>query len=358
MKIICMYLPQYHEIPENNEWWGDGYTEWVAVKKAKSLFKGHQQPVVPLNNNYYDLVKDGIKTWKWQAALAKKYNIYGFCVYHYWFNGKMLLEKPMEILLDHPEIEIHYSLCWANEPWARNWDGKYNDVLMPQSYGDRNDWVAHYNYMLKFFEDTRYIKIDNKPVVHIYKSTDIPNLKDMQEVWNKMAVESGFNGIYWVSAKNSNNIDTRTELFDHYYYFEPSYTLKYDYGKIDRFFYMAAASFRHLENAFRMNKTVEKRVSTRHTWKQIEKRPVDPNISLGTFFEWDNTPRRGFEGTVYIGGTPVGFRDHIKKLSKKIGKNDFLYINAWNEWGEGAHLEPDTRWKYGFLKALRDGTLE
>ena len=123
MKILALYLPQFHTFPENDRWWGKGYTEWTAVRKARPMFPGHDQPKVPLGQNYYDLVKNGVQTLTWQAKLMKQYGVYGLCMYHYWFNGKLLLEKPMEILRDHPEIDMRYTICWANEPWARTWDG-------------------------------------------------------------------------------------------------------------------------------------------------------------------------------------------------------------------------------------------
>ena len=181
VKILALYLPQFHSIPENDKWWGNGYTEWTAVKNAKPLFANHYQPRIPLDNNYYDLSNNSGKTWFWQAELARKFGIYGFCIYHYWFEGKQLLERPMEILRDHKEMDINYCICWANETWSRNWYAQERTVLLEQRYGDESAWIKHFEYLNTFFRDKRYIKIDNKPVINIYHSQEITCLKEMLE---------------------------------------------------------------------------------------------------------------------------------------------------------------------------------
>ena len=156
MKIIPVYLPQYHTIPENDRWWGKGFTEWTNLKAAKPLFEGHYQPRIPLNNNYYDL--SDIDTLKWQCRIAREHGIYGFAMYHYWFNGHLLLEKPMEMLLAHPQIDINYCICWANHDWSDGWKAKKGKAktLITHDFNDEQDWVEHFNYMLKFFKDCRY----------------------------------------------------------------------------------------------------------------------------------------------------------------------------------------------------------
>ena len=187
MKVIPVYLPQFHTIPENDEWWGEGFTEWHNVKNAKPLFDGHYQPRVPLNNNYYDL--SCVDTLKWQAELANKYGIYGFCMYHYYFNGHKLLEKPMEMLLAHPEIDLKYCICWANHDWTDGWkatDG-HERILIAHDFDDEASWVEHFNYLLPFFKDPRYISEDNKPFMVIYVPNIIKKLNKMLTLWNKMA---------------------------------------------------------------------------------------------------------------------------------------------------------------------------
>lgn len=354
MKALALYLPQYHQIPENDEWWGEGYTEWTAVRQAKSMYKAHVQPKQPLDGKYYDLVKEGVETWSWQSKLAKDNGLYGFCIYHYWFNGKMLLEKPMEILLDNPQINLRYCICWANEPWARTWDGKPTSVLIDQVYGDEEEITEHFDYLLKFFNDDRYIKIKNKPIVNLYRSVNIPYLEEMIAIWNQKAKDNGFDGIYWVSALTSEKNDDRKDLFDHYYYFEPGYTLKRDLGLLNRTTYLFQAEIRHILNCFRKEKTVERRININLLWRRIEKRTKNALISPGTLVSWDNTPRKKELGKVIHHSTPISFERHLAKLQSNYSWDDLLYINAWNEWGEGAYLEPDELYKDGYLKAIKN----
>lgn len=355
MKILAMYLPQYHAIRENDKWWGEGYTEWTAVKNARPLFAGHQQPKVPLNHNYYDLVKQGVQTWKWQAELANQYNIYGFCIYHYWFCGKQLLEKPMEILRDTPEIDINYCICWANETWRRNWYNQEREILVEQTYGDAKDWKQHFEYLLSFFKDKRYIKIDNKPVVHIYHSQDISKLKEMLDLWNNMARMEGFAGIYLISGATSAGIDMREDLIDAHYYFEPGYTLKNDLGISAQLCYNVQVAYKKIMNRFRGKKHLEHIVRIDTIWRRIEKRLSCDGYYPGTFPMWDNTPRAGNIGLYYSGSTPERFKKHLKNISEKyLNYSGYLYINAWNEWGEGAYLEPDELNLYGYLNAIEE----
>ena len=162
MKIIAFYLPQFHSFPENDEWWGKGFTEWTNVKRAKPSFKGHYQPRIPLNKNYYNLTD--VNALKWQADIAKKYGVYGFCYYHYWFDGHMLMEKPMEIMLQNKEVDLPFCICWANENWTKAWAQHSRKVLIAQTYGDKKDWEKHFYYLLPFFKDKRYIYKDGMPI--------------------------------------------------------------------------------------------------------------------------------------------------------------------------------------------------
>ena len=222
-KIIAFHLPQFHCIPENDEWWGEGFTEWTNTKKATPLYKGHYQPREPYKDNYYNLLdKESIK---WQTDTAKKHGIYGFCYYHYWFNGKLLLEKPVEILLNEKDIEFPFCLCWANEPWTRAWDGGEKEVIMPQSYGNEENWEKHINYLLQFFKDERYIKIDNKPVFVIYRSNNINRCDELISYWNEKCVENGFNGIYLIEEINTFQDKPILKLSQAVLEFEPMLTV-------------------------------------------------------------------------------------------------------------------------------------
>lgn len=353
MKVIAMYLPQYHTFPENDEWWGKDYTEWTAVKRGKPLFRGHIQPRIPLNNNYYNLVEDGVNTWKWQAETAKKYGVYGFAIYQYWFSSeKQLMNRPMEILLEHPEIDINYCICWANESFTRTWYGLENQVLMEQVYGDESDWRKHFEYNLHFFKDERYIKVDNKPLFQIYKSSDIENLRGMLDCFNKWAVEEGFSGIYVVSGKTAANQEARKELIDGYYYFEPGYTLKHGFSKTDKIQYDISVLVNTVLNRFRKDKKLERYISIKKIYKGITDRQYESNEYPCIFPDWDNTPRRSYKGLVYKGASKECFYGALKKLVEK--NPEFIYINAWNEWGEGAYLEPDEYRKYEFLEAVKE----
>lgn len=354
VKILALYLPQFHSIPENDKWWGKGYTEWTAVKNAKPLFANHYQPRIPLDNNYYDLSNNSGKTWFWQAELARKFGIYGFCIYHYWFEGKQLLERPMEILRDHKEIDINYCICWANETWSRNWYAQERTVLLEQRYGDESAWIKHFEYLNTFFRDKRYIKIDNKPVINIYHSQEITCLKEMLECWNRLAIQEGYAGVYIVSGATSKGTDIREELIDAIYEFEPGYVLKNLLNGKDKYQYLFRTGISRLLNRVRKNKLLEHKIDIGMIYKYIENTVLSENVFPGTFPQWDNTPRTGSSGLCYINSSPELFREHLQALRTKYGNRKFLYINAWNEWGEGAYLEPDERYKYEYLQAISD----
>lgn len=357
MKVLAMYLPQYHEVEENNIWWGTGYTEWTAVKKAKAYSKEQVQPRVPLNNNYYDLSDKDAKTWKWQADLAREYNVYGFVIYHYWFKtGKQLLEKPMEILLQHPEININYCVCWANETWTRTWYGTENEVLLLQEYGRENEWKNHFDYLLQFFKDKRYIKIDNKPVINIYHTFEINDLKEMISYWNKLAIDNQFNGVYVISGNTGAKLDNRVALFDAYYNFEPSYSLIHKTNRRERAQYGICVKSRELLNRFFKTKIIERPINGDVFIKRMLRDDPIANTKVfpGVFPQWDNSPRRQYKGTFFKKMTPERFREQVNRIGAKYSGAEFLYVNAWNEWGEGAYLEPDEVNGYRFLEVLRD----
>lgn len=360
MKFIAMYLPQYHEIKENNEWWGKGYTEWDAVRGGVSLFKGHIQPRVPLNNNYYDLSDESATTWEWQADLANKYGVYGFCIYHYWFfTGDQLLEKPMEILLQHPEIKIRYMICWANHTWRRTWYGVQDEILKEQRYGDEEEWRNHFSYLLKFFKDERYIKVDNKPVINIYNSWDIDRLEEMRTLWEQLAIDNGFDGVYIVSGNVGRRLEYRYNLVDAFYNFEPGFTLTNKISMYRRVKYVIGRKRRRIVNKFKCKKILEggvidaKDIYIKNCFC-LERGSV--KCYLGTFPQWDDTPRRQYKGMCYLSNKDLFYKNllEIKETLHRCNRdNDFVYINAWNEWGEGAYLEPDENSRYSFLEAIK-----
>lgn len=344
-KIIAFYLPQYHTIPENDEWWGKGFTEWTNVKKAKPMFFGHNQPRVPLNDNYYDLMNPN--TFTWQVELANQYGIDGFCFYHYWFNGKLLLEKPLEMYLEHKEWNKNYCFSWANEPWARTWDGQNKNVLMPQEYAGLDDINNHFDYMLDFFKDERYIKIDNKPVFVLYRSNSISYLDDMIKIWNERAKNTGFDGVYFVETLTSYSSEKYSKDTQATVYMEPMYILS-QRSKVTRILQTVKSPIKR-----------NKRISYSFIWKNlISKECLDKQSWAGAFADWDNSARKAKRNMVIKGCDLKKFRKYFSKIYSKAKSSEtpYIFFNAWNEWAEGTYLEPDEKNKYGYLDIIKDIT--
>lgn len=373
MKTIAFFVPQYHEIPLNNKYWGKGFTEWVNVKNAKPMFEGHKQPRVPLNDNYYNLLDK--KTKLWQQELAKKYGIYGFCYYHYWFNGKMLLEKPCEQILDDKELNLPFCFCWANEAWSMEWTGKQK-VIMPQFYGDKKEWEEHWNYLSKFFKDQRYIKENGKPILVLYRPESISCLKEMLSYWRTLAERDGFPGIIFMSQSPQFMFDKRLDhsQIDYDIEYEPrtsQVTMNKDKFKALKqirrdFMGFCEKKFgwdlRRFGAGFIAKVTNTQRPNYDETWNHIlNRKPYSKKSIPCAFVDWDNSPRYHERGRVYIGSSPQKFKEYFSKFLKKARKEfnkDYMFIFAWNEWGEGGYLEPDEDNKYGYLEAVREALLE
>lgn len=357
MKLLSLYLPQFHEIKENNEWWGDGYTEWNAVKNAKALYKNHSQPRVPLNNNYYDLSKEDGSVWQWQAELAQKYGVYGFCIYHYWFStGEQLLEKPMEILLKHKEVDINYCICWANETWKRTWYSSQSEILKEQKYGDEEEWRNHFSYLLPFFFDKRYIKVDNKPVVCIYHTKDIKELDLMVECWNELAKLNGLPGVYIISCNYDGGFDDRKSI-DAYYDYEPWSSIYKRNNSIKIVKKRVCGKLIRIYNKWRNSTKPMFKISAKYL-ANVERETTYKNKKnyLGITPAFDDTPRRPQKATIITSSPDFFYQElvRIKGLLEKDNRNDdFVFVNAWNEWGEGAYLEPDETNGYAYLEAIR-----
>jgi len=365
MKIIPVYLPQFHIIPENDEWWGKDFTEWTNVRKARPLFKGHYQPRVPLDKNYYDLNR--IETLKWQCELARKYGIYGFCFYHYWFNGHLLLEKPMEMLLTHPEIDINYCVSWANHDWTDGWKASKGraTILISHDFDDEKDWVNHFHYLLPFFRDQRYMKEENKPLMVIYIPNLIRKLNKMLDLWNQMAIEAGFDGLAFIYQSAGCCFDNSWDRskFTYGIEFQPGF-VGFKNGK-SRFFFPGLIKYSHQVKAFlRIKKSFfvgkEETVKENYdeTWRKIlEMRPSRKNMIPSAFVDWDNTPRRPKDGSVYIGANPEKFEKYFRQLvqnARDYYHQDKIFVFAWNEWTEGGYLEPDEKYSYGYLEAIHN----
>lgn len=362
-KIIAMYLPQYHCIPENDEFWGKGYTDWVTVKKAEPLYEGHYQPQVPLNDNYYDLSEK--KSVKWQAKLAHDHGIYGFGVYHYWFNNeKNLLTKPAEIIRDNDDVNINYFFCWDNGNWKRSWSNvpgndwvpiadipssKPNEpqILIPYILGSEPDWINHYNYLSSHFQSERYIKIDNKPVFCIFGYSK--NLLPMCECWNECAKKEGFNGVH-IIFKNprENNLPPKTPRYNYEPHATGWWTPLSIWGRFLRKIHLFQPKVYDVTYYDYDN-----------LWQKIlsnAKKHPEKELCHGAFVSYDDSPRRGkLKSRIIKGASPQKFEKYMSELVK-ISNNqdkDFIFLTAWNEWGEGAYLEPDTNNSYNYLKALK-----
>lgn len=370
IKTIAFYLPQYHAIPENDKFWGKGFTEWVNTKKATPLFEGHYQPKVPLNENYYNLLDDNVKIW--QADLAKKYGVFGFCYYHYWFkDGKKLLEKPLEQMLKNKDVNIPFCMSWANENWSKRWDGGNQEIITEQDYGTEDDWKKHLLYMVQFFKDERYITLNGDPVFLIYKPEEIPDLHRMVTYWQSEIKKFGFNRICLMIQNSgwyfSPSYDDRD--FDYQIKFEPYFSKQYaekDLNKIKRrqIAYQILKEVRLEKPIYAFVKSRKKVVGNDKPLSifsydkeciDILNGPHSRKIVQGLFTDWDNTARRK-NGFVFKGGNPEKFGKCAKNLFNLMReKNDLplVFINAWNEWAEGAYLEPDEKHGYAYLEQLQ-----
>lgn len=345
MKVIAYYLPQYHETKENNEWWGKGFTEWTNVKNMKPLFKKHEQPKIPLNHNYYNLLEK--QTIENQAELAKKYNIYGFAIYHYWFEGDRLLDKPLENILKFKDIDMNYCLFWANHSWIRSWEGK-STILKKQTYGEEEEWEKHFNYLNQFFQDKRYIKVENKPMFLIYKANEINRFNDRIEYLEKRCKEVGFDGIHIVeSAQHYQKFEPQKKT-NAILYSEPAYTMSQN-----------AIYLKILHKILRKINLTPMRYDGLKILKKLVIKNRKYNIKnayLGLFNGWDNTPRHKNRGYIITKVDTNNFRKILSEQKKWLKENneEFIFYNAWNEWAEGMYLEPDSKDKYEYLKVLKE----
>lgn len=354
MKIIAYYLPQFHEIEENNKWWGKGFTEWTNIKSAKKLYLKHIQPKKPLNKNYYNLLNK--ETVEWQTNLAVKYGIYGFCYYHYWFNGRKILEKPAENLLKWKDINQKFCFCWANHSWRKTWNGT-NQTLLEQLYGNEKEWKDHFNYLLKFFNDSRYIKIDNKPILILFRSKEIPMLDERIKFYTEEAKKNGFNGIFIIESLNLKKEYKKSNFSSAVVLREPNlgivssnYFLRFMY-KIKRMF---KKNYLGKPMIFNFNSITKN--SLNYAKKYIKKFKDNETIFLGSFTSWDNTPRHEKRGFVIENGNPEKFKKYLLEQKKLMKKNEieYIFLNAWNEWAEGMYLEPDEKYKYEYLEAIKE----
>lgn len=369
VKLISFYLPQFHTIPENDEWWGTGFTEWTNVRKAQPFFTGHDQPKVPLLGEY-DLTDDTTK--RWQAELAKQYGIFGFCYYHYWFkDGKKLLEKPVEQMLANKEIDLPFCFSWANENWSKNWDGGNREVIMQQDYGTQPDWERHFQYLLPFFKDERYITVDGRPLFVIYKPDQIADLFQMTNYWRKRAVEEGFPGLCLAFQFPTYYADMyyRDDIFDFRIGFEPVHARNLksmrpgtsEKVKLIRRYLgeNILSEYRKKRMKFTPGGYSNSQTLAMYFYDEVWEKILNANWTdefiPGAFVDWDNTPRNK-HGLVHAGFSIEKFQSYMTQLIARARKESkpMIFINAWNEWGEGAFLEPDKKYEYQKLEAVKN----
>jgi hypothetical protein len=338
-KALAFYLPQYHPIPENDEWWGKGFTEWHNVTRARPLFPGHYQPHLPAELGYYDLRVPEVRMA--QAELARGHGVHGFVYYHYWFHGRRLLERPFEEVLASGVPDFPFALCWANEEWTRGWDSQTGHVLVRQEFSEADD-RAHIRDLLRAFKDPRYITIDGRPLMLIYRPTLIPNLIRTSEIWRTEVQKAGFPDLYlcWVESWGVPPGGQGPKAFG-----------------LD-----ASVGFMPVEGA-QLNPTLESlrghRVldyeSAAQSAMKLLHRPWKrfPSVMVG----WDNTARRAQGATIYHGSTPALYEQWLRATADSLAavrtEENYLFILAWNEWAEGNHLEPDQRYGRAFLEATR-----
>lgn len=359
-RLIAFHLPQFHPIPENDAWWGEGFSDWISVRKAKPLYAGHAQPRHPHNDiGYYDPCD--IEVLETQARIAKAHGIHGFCFYHYWFDGKLLLEKPVENFLQTGRPDIPFCLCWANEPWTRAWDGRNRDVLMAQEYGGESAWVAHFNYLLRAFKDPRAIRVGDKPVLLIYRVGSIPDAGEMIRTWRRLAAKAGLPGLHIVAMLSvfSDSSDFKGVGIDATSEFYPTYAtrphgLDYVWGA-----FRLGLHLRLLKRYTPFAARSIVRVDYDYVWRRIlSARKVFPIQYRGAFVSWDNTPRKDYKGFIMQNATPARYRFWLERQLRRVAEDSaqepLVFLNAWNEWAEGAYLEPDQTFGYRFLEATRD----
>lgn len=366
IRPIAIHLPQFHPTPENNEWWGKGFTEWTNVTKATPLYEDHYQPHLPADLGFYDLRLEEARLA--QEELAKQYGIHGFCYYHYWFNGKLILNEPVDRKLKNPKEDLPFMLCWANENWTRRWDGKDQEVLMQQNYSDQDD-IDHIVHLIPFFKDKRYIKVNGKPMFVVYKPFLFPNATETAKRWREVAAEHDLE-LYLCHTVFSYTKDWNKLIdgFDAVIDFEPfgirresvfkeilktkPSTTSFSYKLINKIKRTLGIKEKKLSSS--LNKLDYKIMSEKVELLSKFNFKMFPSIVPG----WDNTSRRKNNPTLILdNSTPELFEKWLKFIVDDFEAysedENFIFINAWNEWAEGNHLEPCQKWGNAYLEKIK-----
>ena len=371
-RIIGLYLPQYHPIPENDEWWGKGFTEWTNVAKARPLFRGHYQPRIPADLGFYDLRLPEVR--EQQAQLAREAGLEGFCYYHYWFgNGRQLLERPFNEVLASGKPDFPFCLCWANHDWTnKTWQKGNNfrrdSMIMKMEYS-KEDYVRHFNYVLPAFRDPRYITVDGKPLFAVWAPHHIPDAREFIDLWQQLARENGLPGIHFVGHTDNAGKGLPGQAAD---YYSADKAKEYYQAVLDLGFDAVMSSGYRRAVALLQGKT-------RMMWRMLSGKTFAPTYSkmdysrlMANYYvpedageniyptllpQWDRTPRAGKNSEIVVDSTPDRFQETVETaielIRQKEPEHQLLFLKAWNEWGEGDYVEPDLKFGHGYIQAIR-----
>ena len=349
-KVIALYLPQFHPIPENDKWYGKGFTEWTNVVKGKPLFPGHYQPHIPADLGFYDLrMKETIIA---QTNLAKEYGVDGFCYWHYWFgNGRRLLKKPFQDFLADKSIDFQFSLAWANETWEKKlWDkSKKNEIIVKQEYPGEKDYTNHFYAMLEAFRDKRYIRISDKLMFYIYKPMNCPDMKLFIDIWRRLAERESLGGFYFIA--NDCDCRNKVELFKMGFDAicnDNVLNIHHELNKLTKGRLWFQRQVLQMPTVFKYKKAID---------YMITSDDYDNNIIPMVAPNWDHSPRSGRKSIILADAKPEYFEKLLLKafdaIKEKPADNQIIVVRAWNEWGEGNHLEPDLKYGLGYLESLK-----
>jgi lipopolysaccharide biosynthesis protein len=339
-RLIAFYLTQFHPTPENDLWWGKGFTEWTNVTKAKPLFEGHYQPHLPSDLGFYDLrVRE---TRHEQISMAKQYGIDGFCYHYYWFSGKRILHRPLDDMLADSESDMPFCLCWANENWSRRWDAADHEILIAQKYSSEDD-LEFIKSLVPFFKDKRYIRVDDKLFLIVYRPQHLPYPRKTAALWRGFCQNSGLGELHICAALTHGNEDYSRFGFDSGVEFPPHNLHTANINKQIKFY----APFRG--NLMKYAEIAQ---------SYLDKKYSTPRVFKGVFPSWDNTARVKERALIVLDGTPENYEYWLASTIDLVAASDkggeMIFINAWNEWAEGCHLEPDRTFHHGFLQATRN----
>lgn len=345
-RVLAFYLPQYFPIPENDRWHGNGFTEWTNVTKAKPMFRGHYQPILPSEFGFYDLRVP--ETRQAQADLAGEYGVEAFCYWHYWFgDGQRILERPFKEVLESGKPDFPFCLAWANASWTGIWYGMETSELLEQKYLGEADDTHHFYLVLEAFKDSRYVRVNNKPLFFIYDPLAHPYLQEFMALWRRLAEREGLEGIYFVGATYDDNDLTGFEAT----------------ARLDPFEMPRQSKLGQLWSLFKQRLLGHPRrvIPYEAVMECLDKHPLRDNEFPVITPNWDNTARSGRRGSVITGAHPDKFsmmiRNTLKKIEKRSDDERIIFVEAWNEWAEGNYLEPDRKFGRGFLEAIRKNVL-